>query len=469
MLFLRIMSLSDLIDNRDIVVLSTGRTDPFFHAVAGRIVELYGVEKVIIAQEGSQGRLRIARHKHDDSETEPKFEFAREYQHNPGDALTGRKVLVVSTQGMNPSFMDDFDFRALYERTASSVRSEDRGLVMRLLRHGFVRSVPEASDAKIAWIDAARENGADEIHVIEPYSFRQSSDRGPMSMENRRVQERGVPERVKLDGQSPGLVLEARLEANARVASKIVYHSHSPEDMVYAYRRAGVRLVQLDPTPLMASIIKNREEKALSEGQQRKAVLLVPDTGAVSLGKGIVEALDLDYFSFIVVQDKIKNGAHAVDVRFGERSTNYEGCQGARVYCCDDQIRSAATMRVCLGTLVKQEGVPLFYAAIASHGDLRSATTQKNLAIYDVKDVHVPIEVYTTLSKPQVIHVCGTLQATTTLVNTGRLLGDAAVRGLLLGQKIDDVYTCDFIDTERLYTLAPAREMYETFLSTLRR
>ncbi len=463
------MTLGELIDNRDIVVLSTGRTDPFFHAVAQRIVELYGAERVIIAQEGASGRLRIARHKHDDAEMEPKFVFAPEYQHNPGDALAGRKVLVVSTQGMNPSFMDDFDFLALYERTADSVRSEDRGLVMRLLRHGFVRSVPEASDAKIAWIDAARENGADEIHIIEPYSFRQSSDRGPVSRENRRIQERGDIERAKLDGQSPGLVLEARLEADACIASKVVYHSHSPEDMTYAYRRAGVRLVQLDPAPIMASIIRSREERALVDGQPRKAVFYVPDLGAVPLGKEIFHSLGLDYFSFIVVQDKIKKGPHAVEVVFGDRSTNYDGCEGARVYCCDDQIRSAATMRVGLGALVQTEGVPLFYAAIASHGDLRSATTQRNLAAYDVDGAHVPIEVYTTLSKPQVIHVCGKLQDTTTLVNTGRLLGDAAARCLLHGQRLDGLYTRDAIDAERLYTLTPARQMYDAFIASLRR
>ncbi len=463
------MTLGELIDNRDIVVLSTGRTDPFFHAVANRIVELYGDKRVIIAQEGAQGRLRVARHKHDDAETEPKFVFAHEYQHNPGDALAGRKVLVVSTQGMNPSFMDDFDFLALYQRTADSVRPEDRGLVMRLLRHGFVRSVSEASDAKLAWIDNARENGADEIHVIEPYSFRQSSDRGPVSRENRRIQERGDAERAKLDGQSPGLVLEARFEADACVASKVVHHSHSPEDMTYAYRRAGVRLVQLDPAPIMASIIRSREEQALAQGQPRKAVLLVPDLGAVHLGMSIFESLGLDYFSFIIVRDKRKRGAQTIGVDLGERSTNYEGCEGARVYCCDDQIRSAATMRVGLGTLVKEEGIPLVYAAIASHGDLRSATTQKNLAAYDVDGAQVPIEVYTTLSKPQVIHVCGTLQDTTTLVNTGRLLGDAAVRGLLHGQRLEGVYTREVIEAERLYTLAPAKQMYDAFIASLRR
>lgn len=292
------MGIGDLIDNRDIVVLSTGRTDPFFYAVAERIREFYGDQRVFIAVEGNQqGRLRVARHKHDDTETEPKLVFGNEYQHNPGDALCGRKVIVVSTQGMNPSFMDDFDFKEIYERTAKRVRSKDRGLVMRLLRHGFVRSVPEASDAKIAWIDTARENGADEVHVIEPYSFRQSSDRGPWSQENRRIQERGDPERAKLDGQSPGLLLEARLEANARVVSKVVYHSHSPDDMALAYRRAGIRLVQLDPTPIMASIIRTREEQALAAGQPRKAVLLVPDQGAVLLGKEIVKACDLDYLS----------------------------------------------------------------------------------------------------------------------------------------------------------------------------
>ena len=461
------MTLGDLIDNREIVVLSTGVTDPFFDAVAERVSELYGPEKVIVAQEGKQGRLLVARHKHDDTETEPKFIAGEGYP--IGDALRGRKVLLVSTQGMNPSFRPDFDFRALYERAAETASPQDRGILMRLLRHGFVRSVPEASDAKIAWIDTARENGADEIHVIEPYSFRQSSDRGPWSKENLRIQQRGDSERAKLDGQSPGLQLEARLEGSARVASKVVYHSHSPEDMAFAYRRAGVRLVQLDPTPIMASIIRNREEKAIAEGQPRKAVLLIPDLGATELGMGIVEALGLEYFSHIVVRDKIKKGAHAVDVVFGETNTNYKGCEGARVYCCDDQIRSAATMRVGLGTLVKQEGVPSIYIAIASHGDLRSATTQKNLAEYDAEETSVPIEVYTTLSKPQVLHVCGTLQENTVLVNTGRLLGDAAVRCLLLSQRLEGLYTRDMIDKETLYTLSPARFMHDSFRETLRR
>ncbi len=460
------MSLGELIDNRDVVVLSTGRNDPFFLDVASQITKLYSHEKVLIAREGTdEGRLRVIRHKHDDTEGEPKFKFINP-QFAIGDALAGRKVILVSTQGSNPSFAEDFDFKEEYERlnaamVAAGYTEQQRGLGLRLFRHGYIRSVPEASDAKITWADTARENGADAIYLIEPCSFRQASDRGPWSRENKRIQERGDPERAKLDGLSPGLPLEARLEANARIAAKLVYHPHSLEDMTFAYRRAGVRLVPLDPVPMMALAIKRSEELALSQGQPKKAVLYVPDQGAVSLGMAVLETLGLDYFSFIVVEDKIKNGPHTVGVRFGQRSNNYEGCAGARVYCCDDQIRSAATVRVGINTIVKEEGVPTLYRAIASHADYRSPTTQRNLLSYGEDGISVPIQLTSTLSKPQALHVCGPLLDSLELVNQGRLMGDAAVRCLLLGQKPN--YSLTIIEAEGLCRFVPARQMYEAF------
>ncbi len=457
------MTLGRLIDKRDIVVLSTGRVDPFFVDVADRISELYGRKRVIIAREGtSEGRMLVGLHKHDDTEAEPMIRFTQE--HDVGDALAGKKVIIVSTQGMNPSFGDDFDFRELYDKIASSFSGEpEKDLMLRLMRHGYIRSIPEASDAKISWADTARENGADEIYLIEPCSFRQASDRGPWSHENKRIQERGMAEKKKLDGISPGLVLEARKEANARVAAKLVYHPHSLEDMTFTYRRNGVRLVTLDSVAVMASIIKNCEEAALAEGQPRKAVLQIPDQGAVGLGKAIFEALGLDHLSYIAVEDKIKEGARTVGVKFGERSDNYQGCDNARVYCCDDLIRSAATMRVGLGSIVGGEGVPLRYIAIASHGDLRSPTTQKNLSRYEEGGVSVPIDVYLTLSKPQVVNVCGPLLDSLTVVNQGRLMGDVAVRCLLNGKKPNGLYTLETIAQHNLCRISPARAVYETW------
>ena len=86
------------------------------------------------------------------------------------------------------------------------------------------------------------------------------------------------------------------------------------------------------------SFTKDYEMKAIDQGQPRKAVLQIPDAGAISLGKSIFEMVGLDYFSFIVVGEKIKQGAHTIGVRFAEKSDNYDGCAGARVYCCDDPI-----------------------------------------------------------------------------------------------------------------------------------
>ncbi|MEK6868538.1 MAG: hypothetical protein AABX98_06970, partial [Nanoarchaeota archaeon] len=94
---------------------------------------------------------------------------------------------------------------------------------------------------------------------------------------------------------------------------------------------------------------------------------------------------------------------------------------------------------------------------------------QRNLAMYNEGGALVPIEIYTSLSKPQVTHVCGTLQSTVMLVNQGRLMGDAAVRCLLNGQRLNGIYTRERIEDDNLYQLTPATEMYARFRASLKK
>lgn len=201
---------------------------------------------------------------------------------------------------------------------------------------------------------AAKDNGADEVILVEPDLFFSAQDRGPRPEHGTVDFEREENDFKKFDGQPFSSQLYAELLVQAGVDSVVTVHNHSASvQRLFADLLPG-RFVNLSPAEVFADYIENSDVvPALHSG--KGLLICAPDKGARAFTQEVHGKVAKNGCDLLFLSKK----------RFDERKVSsmvsihspaaFKDIEGRDVIVFDDMVRTGGTIKEC-ARLLKDAG-----------------------------------------------------------------------------------------------------------------
>ncbi len=238
---------------------------------------------------------------------------------NIGQALTGCTVIICSTS-----------IHVFYTR---------QGLAMRT----FILA------------QAAKDNGAARVILVEPDLFYSAQDRGPRLEAGERQASRGLDDLKKFDGQPLTSHLYANLLKASGVDAVVTLHNHSEKVQRYFTEVFENEFYNLIPSDVYADYIRS-SDMVVTGDDGENLVLCAPDKGAVSFVEQVWESLGLSKARRIVME-KERYGERQISMSVSAASDlTLEELAGKDVIVLDDMVRTGSTIVECCHLL--REGKP---------------------------------------------------------------------------------------------------------------
>lgn len=198
--------------------------------------------------------------------------------------------------------------------------------------------------------NAAKENGAARVVLVEPDLFFSAQDRGPHFTEH--PQMHTLEAQKKFDGQPFSAQMYASMLRCAGIDQVVTVHNHKPEVMAGIYKKiyAGSGeerpFINLDISYLVASFILNSGTWC---DQGEEVGFLAPDQGAEKFVNRVREASGL-HAATIAVLEKKRLGSRNVTLSAPD---SMRSMRGRHVFILDDMVRTGGTIRGAVELLTK--------------------------------------------------------------------------------------------------------------------
>jgi ribose-phosphate pyrophosphokinase len=194
---------------------------------------------------------------------------------------------------------------------------------------------------------AAKENGAEEVVLVEPDLFYSAQDRGPKSDLGVTHFERDINDYKKFDGQPFSARLYAQLLRLAGVDKVFTVHNHSVSVQSIFSEVFEGGFYNLIPYDLYVDYLLH--SNIVNYGPEGEGLALcAPDKGARDFVKELHKRLGLKHAKFILL-DKERAGEREVSMRFHpESEETVESIRGYDIVLFDDMVRTGSTVvRAC--------------------------------------------------------------------------------------------------------------------------
>ncbi|MBK1878706.1 phosphoribosyltransferase family protein [Pelagicoccus mobilis] len=190
---------------------------------------------------------------------------------------------------------------------------------------------------------AAKENGANEVILVEPDLFYSAQDRGPRPELGDPDLDRNKKDLKKFDGQPFTAKLYAELLKMSGVDAVLTVHNHSKSVKKMFTEVFGGRYYDLIPYEIYVDYFLNSD--IVNYGDQGEGLALcAPDKGAREFVLKMFERLGLTKAKFVLL-DKERTGERQVEIKLhAESETTFEDIQGHDIILFDDMVRTGSTV-----------------------------------------------------------------------------------------------------------------------------
>lgn len=280
--------------SRKVVVVSNVADNPFAIDIAYAMGQLEDIADMISMKQFMN------------SEFCPRFISDEHDMDNIGHTLDGKSVVIVSTSS-------------------------------------HLKSRQELAMANLIIARSAKENGAEQVVLVEPDLFYSAQDRGPRKDLGETTFERDIKDIKKFDGQPFTAKLYAQMLKLSGVDSVVTVHNHSHSvQKIFSDVFEG-NFHNLIPYEIYAHYLLNSD--ILNYGDQGEGlVLCAPDKGAREFVKAMYDELGLSKAKFIML-DKERTEERKVDITLHKESEHtFDGLDEASVILFDDMVRTGSTV-----------------------------------------------------------------------------------------------------------------------------
>lgn len=190
---------------------------------------------------------------------------------------------------------------------------------------------------------AAKENGAEQVVLVEPDLYYSAQDRGPTQELGETLSPRDEKDLKKFDGQPFTAKLYAQMLQLAGVDRVLTVHNHSfSVQKTFSEVFAG-NFHNLIPYDIYTDYLRKSDIiKCGPEGEG--LALCAPDAGAREFVKNMYTHLDLPKAKFILL-DKERSGERKVDIKLHDESeSTFEEINGHDIVLFDDMVRTGSTV-----------------------------------------------------------------------------------------------------------------------------
>ena len=190
---------------------------------------------------------------------------------------------------------------------------------------------------------AAKENGANEVILVEPDLFYSAQDRGPRPDLGDPDLDRNAKDLKKFDGQPFTAKLYAELLKISGVDAVLTVHNHSKSVRKMFTEVFGGRYHDIIPYEIYVDYFLNSD--IVKYGDQGEGLALcAPDKGAREFVLKMYERLGLSKAKFILL-DKERTGERQVEIKLhAESETTFEDIKGHDIILFDDMVRTGSTV-----------------------------------------------------------------------------------------------------------------------------
>ena len=190
---------------------------------------------------------------------------------------------------------------------------------------------------------ASKENGAEQVILVEPDLYYSAQDRGPTQELGETLSPRDEKDLKKFDGQPFTAKLYAQMLQLAGVDRVLTVHNHSfSVQKTFSEVFAG-NFHNLIPYDIYTDYLRKSDIiKCGPEGEG--LALCAPDAGAREFVKNMYAHLDLPKAKFILL-DKERSGERKVDIKLHDESeSTFEEIDGHDIVLFDDMVRTGSTV-----------------------------------------------------------------------------------------------------------------------------
>lgn len=238
--------------------------------------------------------------------------------------------------------------------------------------------------------NAAKENGAKKVILVEPDLFFSAQDRGPhkMSWEDDRTDK----DRKKFDGQPSSAALYANMLKLAGVDMVVTVHNHSENVQKLFSKIFNGQFHNLSPHKLYADYIK-RSDMLVTGKDGDNLIICAPDKGAVPFAKEVMNSLNLTKSKMILIR-KERYGERKVEMTIASESEcGLDDLKGKDIIVLDDMVRTGSTIIECCKLLRQGNpnklcfGLTHFYSSQEGREHLNSKVLDEILTLNTIPTV----------------------------------------------------------------------------------
>lgn len=239
---------------------------------------------------------------------------------------------------------------------------------------------------------AAKDNGAARVILVEPDLFYSAQDRGPRLLAGESQASRSVDDLKKFDGQPLTSHLYANLLKASGVDVVVTLHNHSEKVQSYFTEVFEDEFYNLIPSDVFADYIRS-SDMAVTGDCGENLVLCAPDKGAVSFVQQVRDSLGLSKARCIVME-KERYGERQISMAVSATSDlTLEELAGKDVIVLDDMVRTGGTIVECCHLLREGKprrvcfGVSHFYSSDEGRENLNAQSIDEILTLNTIPSI----------------------------------------------------------------------------------
>ena len=226
---------------------------------------------------------------------------------------------------------------------------------------------------------AAKDNGAEQVILMEPDLFYSCQDRGPRHEHSFFDEERSAEIRKKFDGQPFTALLYAQLLSLAGVDQAFTIHNHSFSTQNLFQKELNGYFHNYVPCDIFSHYLAS--SGIVDPG---KTILCAPDKGAVPFVQMIKDEMS-HLNPPILKMDKVRSGERAIEMEPSEDSDiGMEDIEGKDVIVFDDMVRTGTTIVKCCRILKQYKPRRIIFCVTHFHS---SAESREKLADSSIDEI----------------------------------------------------------------------------------
>lgn len=226
---------------------------------------------------------------------------------------------------------------------------------------------------------AAKDNGAEEVCLIEPDLFYSAQDRGPRVEHSYFDGTRYPADRKKFDGQPFTALLYAQLLKFSGVDRVVTVHNHSYSTQALFVKQFEGMFHNFVPSDLFADYLSG---SGIVKPDQ--VVLCAPDRGAVPFVQMIRDEMQ-EFHPLILKMDKVRSGERSITMEpSADSQVNLEQVEGKDVIVFDDMVRTGTTIVQCCRIIRQYKPRKIIFCVTHFHS---SAETREKLSDPSIDEI----------------------------------------------------------------------------------